>query len=172
MPFGQNDAETYRNPIAIPSGDQQHEADAEKPGVMLTFSAFLSHRILRPAFVGLATVANEIQNAVGWGWQGGEKILSHPSDEQVDVPIGRFEDASKAPGGDGSGRPPRHLLQGFASGIEGLHEDEPAEHEAMVAFPNAGHALKIGGDESGQIREGDHHGQDHPRTSGTTAQTF
>jgi hypothetical protein len=28
----------------------------------------------------------------------------------------------------------------------------------MMAFPNAGHAVKIGGDESGQIGEGDHHG--------------
>jgi hypothetical protein len=28
----------------------------------------------------------------------------------------------------------------------------------MMAFPNAGHAVKIGGDESGQIGESNHHG--------------
>ena len=49
----------------------------------------------------------------------------------------------------------------------GWYVEKPAEHEAMVAFPHAGHALEIGGDESGQIREGDHHGQGHPRTSDT-----
>jgi hypothetical protein len=41
--------------------------------------------------------------------------------------------------------------------MNGLHKDQPAEHETMVTFPNARHILKIGGDESGQIGEGDHH---------------
>ena len=165
MTFGQNDAKAHRNPLTVPSRDQHHEADAEKPGVMLAFSAWLRHWIFGAAFVGLAAGANKIEEAVARRWQGDKKVLSHPADEQMDVPIGSFEKPSKAPGGDRRGRPSRHLLQGFASGIECLHEDEPAEHEAMVAFPYAGQALKRGSDESGQIREGDHHGQDHPRTS-------
>ena len=82
------------------------------------------------------------------------------------MPIGGFEQAAKAPSGNGGWRPPGEFFQGLAPGRDGVHEDEPAEHEAMVAFPYAGHALKRGSDESGQIREGDHHGQDHPRTSG------
>jgi len=55
------------------------------------------------------------------------------------------------------------VVEGLTSGIEGLHENEPAQHEAMVNFPNAGHTSKIGGDESGQISKGDHHGQSYPR---------
>jgi hypothetical protein len=51
--------------------------------------------------------------------------------------------------------------------MNGLYEDEPAEGEPMVAFPNARHALKMGGDESGQIREENHHEQGHPRTHNT-----
>jgi hypothetical protein len=43
-----------------------------------------------------------------------------------------------------------------------LHEDKPAEYEPMMAFPNTRHALKIGGDESGQIGEGNHHGRAIP----------
>ncbi len=56
------------------------------------------------------------------------------------------------------------LLPGLAPEIEGLHKDEPAEHEAMGAFPHAGHAVETGEDKTGQVREGDHHGQDHLRT--------
>jgi hypothetical protein len=33
--------------------------------------------------------------------------------------------------------------------MDGLHENEPAEGEPMVAFPNARHTLEISGDESG-----------------------
>lgn len=38
--------------------------------------------------------------------------------------------------------------QGVASGMNGLHENEPAEGEPMVAFPNARHAFEMSGDES------------------------
>jgi hypothetical protein len=51
--------------------------------------------------------------------------------------------------------------------MNGLHKNEPAERESMVAFPNPGHALEISGDESRQISESDHHEQGHPRTSDT-----
>lgn len=46
--------------------------------------------------------------------------------------------------------------------MNGLHEDEPAEREPMVAFPNARYVLEIGSDESGQIGKGDHHGRAIP----------
>ena len=80
----------------------------------------------------------------------------------MNVPIGGFEESRKAPGRDGGSCPPAHLLQGIASGINGLHEDKPAEHEPMVTFPNTRHALKIGGDKSGQIGESHHHGRAIP----------
>src|ERR671912_2057715 len=89
--LGQNEAKAHREAIAVPSGDQQHEADTENPGVMLAFSAFLSHAILRPAFVGLAAVTYEMKDAVAWRRQRGHQSLSHPADKQMDVPIGGFE---------------------------------------------------------------------------------
>ena len=165
MTFGQNDA------TASPASDNRpKQRSTTRSGCRTTrgeagFFGLAAPPDFGAAFVGLAAVAKKIEEAVAWRWQGDKKVLGHPADEQMDVPIGSFEKPSKAPGGDRRGRPSRHLLQGFASGIECLPEDEPAEHEAMGAFPYAGHALKRGSDESGQIREGDHHGQDHPRTS-------
>src|ERR671913_981822 len=91
MTLGQNEAKAHRDAIAVPSGDQQHEADTDKPGMMLAFSAFLSHGILGPAFVGLAAVTYEMKDAVAWRRQRGHQSLSHPADKQMDVPIGGFE---------------------------------------------------------------------------------
>src|SRR5918997_1973204 len=109
MTLGQNEAKANWNAIPVPSDDQQHEADTEKPGVVFAFAAFLSHWVLGPAFVRLAPIANKIDDAVAGWWQGGDEILSHPTDEQMDVPIGGFEESRKAPGGDGDRCPPRHL---------------------------------------------------------------
>jgi hypothetical protein len=81
MMLGQNDAEAHRDAIPVPSGDQQHEADTEKPGVIFAFSAFLSHWILGPTLVCLTAIANEIEDAVAWWWQGGNQVWSHPADE-------------------------------------------------------------------------------------------
>ena len=133
-----------------------------KPGVILAFAAFVSHWILGAALVGLAPITNEIEDAVAWRWQGSDEIVSHPADVQMDIPIGGFEEPRKTPGSDGSRRPSGHLLQRFASRIKGLHENEPTERYAMVAFPNTRHALKIGDDKSGQIGESDHHGRGIP----------
>jgi hypothetical protein len=79
------------------------------------------------------------------------------------VPIGRLEQASEAPSGDGGWCPPGYLFQGFSPRVEGLHEDQPAEEEAMATAPHAGHASKQHGDKAGQIGEGEHHGQDYQR---------
>jgi hypothetical protein len=52
----------------------------------------------------------------------------------------------------------RELLffQGFTARIKGLHDDDPTQHESMLAFPNAGHASKNDGDEGGQVGQHDH----------------
>ena len=53
-----------------------------------------------------------------------------------------FEQTPKAPRGDAGGRPPGHLFQGMSPRVHGLHEDEPAEDEAMASAPHRGHAAK------------------------------
>ena len=66
--LGQNEPKAHWHAIAVPSRHQQHEAQAKKPGMMLADSPFLRHRILGAAFVGVAAIAKEIQDAVGrWG---------------------------------------------------------------------------------------------------------
>ncbi len=126
---------------------------------MLADTPFLDHGILRAAFVGVAAIAKEVQDAVRRCWQGGQEILRQPVHEEMYVPIGGFEQASKAPGGEGGGCPPGHLFQGLAPGRDGLHEDEPAEDETMTTAPHRGHAAKDHGHKARQIGEGDQHVQ-------------
>jgi len=125
---------------------------------MLTDTPFLHHRILDPTFIGVAAITKEIQDAVRRCGQGGHEILRQPTHEEMHVPISGFEQAAKAPGGDGGWRPPGHLFQGLAPGRDGLHEDEPAEDETMATAPHRGHAAKDYGHKARQIGEGDHHG--------------
>jgi hypothetical protein len=55
--LGHNEPKAYRHAIAVPRRHQQHEAQAEKPGLMLAGAPLLRHRIFGPAFVGVAAVA-------------------------------------------------------------------------------------------------------------------
>src|SRR4030095_9161180 len=50
--LGQNQPKAHRDAIAIPRGHQHHEAQTKKPGMVLTDTPFLRHRILGAAFVG------------------------------------------------------------------------------------------------------------------------
>src|SRR2546423_11146361 len=111
--------------------------------MMLTNPPFLRYRVRGAVFVGVAAIAKKIQDAVRRCWQGGHEILRQPAYEEMHVPIGGFEHASKAPGGDGglaSTWP--SLPRSCAPGRDGLHEDEPAEDEAMAPVPHRGHAAK------------------------------
>jgi hypothetical protein len=47
-------------------------------------------------------------------------------------------------------------MQGFTTRINGLHDDQPAANQTMLAFPYPGYALKHGGDERGQIGQDEH----------------
>src|SRR3989442_10895466 len=125
--------------------------------MMLADAPFLHHRILGAAFVGVAAIAKEIQDAVRRCWQGGHEILRQPAHEEMHIPVGGFEQAPKAPGGEGGWRPPGHLFQGLAPGKDRLHEDEPAEYETMATAPYCGHAAKDYGHKAGEIGEGDQH---------------
>jgi hypothetical protein len=60
-----NDMDTWGHAIPGPRRHQQHEAQAKKPGMMLALAPFLRHTILGAAFVGVAAIAKEIQDAVG-----------------------------------------------------------------------------------------------------------
>jgi hypothetical protein len=47
-----------------------------------------------------------------------------------------------------------------------LHDHEPAEHEAMLTFPHAGHPTKEDRDAQGQIGNCDHSRQHRDRSVG------
>src|SRR2546426_8201316 len=85
----------------------------KKPGMMLAYTPFLHHRILGAAFVGVTAVAKQIEDAIGGRRQGDQEILREPADEQMHVPISRFQQASKAPGGDSGGGAPFPSLPRF-----------------------------------------------------------
>jgi hypothetical protein len=85
-----------------------------------------------------------------------EGFLDPPRYQQMDIPIGRLEDAAQAPGRDRARRPTGKLFQGFPPWVEGLHEDQPTEEEAMTAFPDAGHSAKQDRDKEGQVSDGNH----------------
>jgi hypothetical protein len=70
------------------------------------------------------------------------------------VPIGGFEQAAKAPRGDGRWRPPGHFCQGVSPRVHGLHEHQPAEQGAMATAPHRGHAAKHQGHKPRQVGEG------------------
>src|SRR5215475_12760266 len=69
--LGQNEPKAHEEAIVVPCRHQQHEAQAKKPGMMLTDAPFLRHGIFGAAFVGMAAVAKEIQHAIGRERQGG-----------------------------------------------------------------------------------------------------
>ena len=68
--LGQNEPQAHWDAIAVPCRHQQDEAQAKKPGMMLADAPFLRHRILGAVFVGVTAVAKQIQDAIGWRWQG------------------------------------------------------------------------------------------------------
>ena len=125
--------------------------------MVLTDTPFLPDGILRAAFVRMTTVAKQIQHATGGRWQGGQEILGQPVDEHMHIPVGGFEQASKAPRRDRGGRPPGHLFQGVSPGVHRLHEDQPAKNEAMAATPHGGQAAKHHRHKTRQVGEGHHH---------------
>src|SRR5207253_3589608 len=52
------------------------------------------------------------------------------------------EQTAKAPHRDLGWRPAGKFFQSFPPWVQGLHEDQPTQDEAMTAFPDAGHAAK------------------------------
>jgi len=99
----------------------------------------------------MATVANDINDAIVWWWQLGHDILGEPFNDDVDRPIAGFEQVSQAPFDNSLGAPASQLLQHFTSGVDGLHHDQPAQQKSVLAFPHPGHASKDDGDERWQV---------------------
>src|SRR5215471_1222617 len=147
MAFGPNEPKGHGQAIPIPVDDQQGEPDAEKPGMMLAFPPFLGQGILRAPLGFVTPVTHNIEDTVlGW-WQGGEGFLHPPFYQQMDVPVCRFQHATKAPSRHRGGGPVGEVFQGFPPWEKGLHDYEPTEHEAVATFPYARHPTKQDCDE-------------------------
>src|SRR2546426_6197666 len=166
MVFRSNEAKGHRQAIHIPVDNQQGETDAEKPGMMLAFTSFLCQGILEAPLGFVTPVAHNIKDTVlGW-WQGVQGFLYPPFHKQVDIPVSRFEHATKAPSRDRDRGPAGEFFQGFPPWEKGLHENKPTEHEAVATFPHAGHPAKQDRDEKGQVSDNDHSMQRHERGMG------
>src|SRR5439155_26081584 len=98
--FGPNQAKGDGETIALPRGDQQREAHPPKPRLMLAFAPLLGYWILCPPLGFHTTIPPKIQCSVLGRWQGVEGFLDPPRYQQMDIPIGRLEDAAQAPGRD------------------------------------------------------------------------
>jgi hypothetical protein len=154
--FGQNKAKANRDAIDIPGDDQQHKANAEKPGVLLAFATFLGGGIFGASFGDMAAITNREENAV-FRWRSGrDDITRQPCDQGMDTPVIQLEQPSQAPCPDGLGAPASDFLQGFTAWIEGLHDHDPAQHKPMLAFPHAWPISKHDGDEGRQVSQNDH----------------
>ena len=147
--------------IVVPCRHQQHEAQAKKPGMMLTDTPFLRHRILGAAFVGVTAVAKQIQDAIGWRRQGDQEILRQPADEQMHVPIGGFEHAAKAPGGDRGGCHQAISSNVLRPGCTACMKMSQQKMSRWRPRHTVGMPRKDQGHEARQIGEG-HHAQRHP----------
>ena len=166
MGLGPNEAKGHGEAIAVPRGDQQRKAHPKKPRLMLAFTPLLGHRILRPPLGFHTAIAHEKERPVlGWG-QGVEGFLPPPLHQQMDIPVGRLEQATKAPGRDRARRPTGKLFQCFPPWEKGLHDDEPTEHETVTPLPQAGHAAKQDRNKKGQGRDTDHSRQPRERSMG------
>jgi len=166
MAFGPNEAKGHRQAIDVPVGDQQRKAHPEKPGLMLAFSAFLPQRILCAPFWLVTAITHKIEGTVFRWWQGVQGFLHPPLHEQMDIPIACFQQAAEAPYGDRGRGPTSEFFQGFAPWKEGLHENQPAQNEAMPTFPDTRHPAKQDRDEQGQIGDRDHSMQRQERVVG------
>jgi hypothetical protein len=112
--------------------------------------------MLCPPLGLLTAVSYEVEGTILGGWQGGEGFLDLPCHQQMDSPIGRLEHATKAPGRPLGRGPARQFFQGFPARIQGLHDHNPTQDEAMATFPHAGHPSKQERDKQGHRGDGDH----------------
>lgn len=71
-------------------------------------------------------------------------------------PVTRLEQTAKAPDRDLGWCPTGEFFQGFPPWVQGLHEHQPTQDEAMPTFPDTGHPAKQDGDKQGQISDRDH----------------
>ena len=156
MAFRPNEPEGHRQTIAVPVDNQQGKANPKKPRMMFTFAPFLGQGILEPPLGFVTAVTNQVEVPILGRRQGIQGFLDPPLQQQMHVPIARLEHAAKAPGRDLGGGPTGEFFQGLVSREEGLHENQPTQHEAMTAFPDTGHPAKQDRDKQGQIGDRNH----------------
>jgi hypothetical protein len=156
MAFGSHQPKRHGQVIRVPVGNQQGKTHPEKPGVMLTFPAFLGQWILRAPLRLLTAVPHEREGSVAGRRQGGKGFLGPPLHQQMDIPIARLQKAAETPDGDRGRCPAGQFFQGFPPWEKGLHEDQPTQDETMTAFPDARHPAKQERDKKGHICDRDH----------------
>jgi len=156
MRLGQNESKAYRNAIDIPGDHQHHEANAEKVGVLVAFAAFLRHRMLFAPFRFLAAIPNQVKDPIFGSRKALDRLIGQPTHQNVDTPIGRFQQPAESPFCDQRRRPSRLLFELFRTRIDRLHEDQPTQQQTMTAFPYPGHPTKDDLDKRWQIRQLEH----------------
>src|SRR5882724_2788145 len=142
MGFRSDQTKSDWEAIDIPVDDQQSKANPEKPRVMFTFPSFLGQGILRTPLRLLTAVTHEKEGAILGRWQGVQGLLDPPFHQEMDIPVGRLQHATQAPGSHLGRGPVDKLCQGFPPWVQGLHEDQPTQDEAMTTFPDARHPAK------------------------------
>ena len=142
MGFRSNQAKGHRQAIAVPRDDQQREADPAKPGLMLAFATFLGQGMLHPSLGFDTAIPHQRERPVLGRRQGVEGFLQPPLDQQMDIPIGRLQHTAQAPSRDLSPASNGRVRPRFTPGKQGMHEDEPTQHEPVTIFPDARHPTK------------------------------
>jgi len=101
-------------------------------------------------------IAHEIERPILGRGQGLERFLDSPYHQQMHIPVNGLQHAAEAPRRDPRRAPAGQFFQRFPSWKQRLHTDEPTQHEAMAAFPDAGPPTKQDRNEQGQIDDRDH----------------
>src|SRR5688572_2625307 len=156
MALGPNQTKCHRQPKHVPTDDEQGKANTEKPRIMFTFAAFLSQWILLGPLGLVAALTCQSQDPI-FGWrQNRYHLMSPPVDEPMNVPIGRFQQATASPFGDVAWRPAGECSHAFTPWKKGLHDDEPDQYQTVLMFPDPRHAAEQLGNEHGHRRDVEH----------------
>src|SRR5215217_5376492 len=162
FPYGTPDGfwvesgERPRGSDSCPTWRSTEQSAPPKPRLMRAFTPLLRYRMLCSPLGFHTAIAHEMERPVlGW-WQGVEGFLHPPLQQQMDIPIGRLEHTAKTPSRDRARSPTGQLFQCFPPWKEGLHDDEPTEHETVTVFPDTGHTAKKDRDEQRQIGDRNH----------------
>jgi hypothetical protein len=124
--------------LRIPVGEQQRQADAEKPGVLCPVAPCVGQGMLGTPRRLVPPVTHERQVPVAGRRQGVAGVLHPPSHQDMDRPRARLAQTAQAPDRELGGRPSGECFQGFPSRLPGWPVHKPTQDEAMTAVPDPG----------------------------------